>query len=223
MKICLKFHIFAPKIGQSKENALAMKILIEFHFLANSRTCKTLEIRQNPEIPLPMKIWHKFHIIAPKIGQNPENALAMKIRLEFRILAPPGAVNSWNPAKSRNSNADENLAQISHLSPKKFGQNQEKCTCDENSAPILHSCTFRTCKHLKSRQNPEIPLPMKIWLKFHMFAPKIRQNEKNVLAMKIRLEFRILAPPGAVNTWNPAKSRNSTADENLAQISHFCP
>ena len=41
-----------------------------------------------------MKIWHKFHIIAPKIGQNPENALAMKIRLEFRILAPPGAVNS---------------------------------------------------------------------------------------------------------------------------------
>ena len=49
---------------------------------------QTLEIRQNPEIPLPMKICLKFHIFAIKIGQNPENALAMKIRLEFRPLAP---------------------------------------------------------------------------------------------------------------------------------------
>ena len=41
---------------------------------------------------------------------------------------------------------------------------------------------------------------MKIWLKFHIFAPKIGQNQENALAMKIRLEFRILAPSGAVNT-----------------------
>ena len=50
---------------------------------------ETLEIRENREIPLPMKIWVKFHIFAPKIGQNPENALAMKIRLELCIVAPP--------------------------------------------------------------------------------------------------------------------------------------
>ena len=148
----------------------------------------------------------------------------MKIRLKFRILAPPGPVNTWNPAKSRNSTADENLAQISHFCPQNWAKSR-KCTRDENSAKISHSCTFRTCKHLKSgkiqkfhcrwkfasnfislppnlgkiqkmlsrwkfgyiftflhlaemqtleiRQSPEIPLMMKIWLKFHIFAPKI--------------------------------------------------
>ena len=170
-----------------------------------------------------MKIWLKFHIFAPKIGQNPENALAMKIRLEFHILAPPGPVNTWNPAKSRNSTADENLAQISHFCPPQNRAKSRKCTCDENSARISHSCTSRTCKHLKSGKIQKFHCRWKFGSNFTFFAPKIGQNPENGLAMKIRLEFRILAPPGPVNTWNPAKSRNSTTDENLAQISHFCP
>ena len=41
---------------------------------------------------------------------------------------------------------------------------------------------------------------MKIWLKFHIFAPKIGQNQENALAMEIRLEICILALPGHVNT-----------------------
>ena len=169
-----------------------------------------------------MKIWLKFHIFANEIGQSSENALAMKILLEFHFLAPPGPVNTWNPAKSRNSTADENWAQISYFYP----QNRVKsrnCSRDENSATFSHSCTLRTCKHLKSGKIKKFQCRWKFSLKFHIFATKIGQNPENALAVKIRLEFRILAPPGGVKTWNPAKSRNSTADKNLAQISHFCP
>ena len=168
-----------------------------------------------------MKIWHKFHIFAPKIGQNPENALAKKIRLEFRIPAPPEPVNTWNPAKSRNSTADENLGQISHFCPQNRAKSR-KWTSDENSARITHCCTSLTCKHLKSGKIQKFHCRWKYGSNFTFLHTKIVQNPENALAMKIRLEFRILAPPGPVNTWNPAKSRNSTADENLGQISHFC-
>ena len=168
----------------------------------------------------------------------------MKIRLEFRLVAPPGPVNTSNLAKSRNSTADENLAQISHFCPQNRAKSR-KCTRDENSARMTHCCTPGTCKHLKIRQNPEIPLPMKIWHKFHIFAPKIGQNQENALAMKIRLEFRILAPPGRCKhlksgkiqkfhcrwkfgsnfTCLPpkfGKIRKCTRDENSARISHSC-
>ena len=93
MKIWLKFHIFAPKIVHNPENALAMKIRLELSYTCTLRTGKHLKSGKIQKIPLPMKIWHKFHMFAPKIRQNPENALAMKIRLEFRILAPHWSAN----------------------------------------------------------------------------------------------------------------------------------
>ena len=220
------FTFLNQKLGKIKKMHSQWKFFSNFAFL-HLPDLQTLEIRENPEIPQPMKIWLKFHIFAPppQIGQNPENELAMKIRLEFRILAPPLAVNTWNPAKSRNSTADENLAQISHFCPQNRAKSR-KCTRDENSARISHSCTSRTCKHLKSGKIQKFHcrwFETFFWLKFHIFAPcKMKSGDENLaqkvqkmpmkiwqiffqkngLAMKILLEFHFLAPSGPVNTWN---------------------
>ena len=64
---------------------------------------------------------------------------------------------------------------------------------------------------------------MKISLKFNIFAhlgPKLEiwQNLEIGVAMKIMLKFNIFTHRRPVKTWNMAKSRNWSRDENLAQI-----
>ena len=141
-----------------------------------------------------MKIWLKFHIFAPIIRQNPENALAMKIRLELRILTPYGPVNTWNPANSRNSTADENLAQTSHFCPQNRAKSR-KCTRDENSARISHSCTSLTCKHLKSGQIQKFHCRWKFGSNFTFLPQKLGKIKKMHSRWKFFSNFEFLHLP----------------------------
>ena len=200
------FTLLPPKLGKIQKMHSRWKFGSNFAFL-HLPELLILEIRQNPEIPLMMKIWFKFHIFAPKIGQNLENALAMKIRLHFQILAPSFLCKHLKSGKIQKFHCRWKFSSNFTFLPPKLGKIQKLLSRWKFGYifTFLHLADLQT---LEIRQNPEIPLPMKIRLQFHIFAIKIGQNPENALAMKIRLEFRILAPPGAVNTWNSAKSRN---------------
>ena len=143
------------------------------------------------------------HFLPKKSGKIQKMHSRWKFGSQFAFLHLPEHANTWNSTKSRNSTTDENLAQISHFCPQ-IRAKSRKCSRDENSDRFSHSCTFRTCKHLKSGKIQKFHCRWKFVSNFTFLHPRAPQSGNLLI------------------TWNPAKSRNSTANENLGQISHFC-